>query len=276
MYNVFFKLILNIVLCFGCTLLLSAREYHISEKIENIPGLLCYWDFEGENPFLSKGKYAYELQNGNHAVEVVNDGPVLGKSILIKEGQYLFIPRSECPGLNLHGKDAQVTVLAWVKRQPKSYVQCEAIAGMWNETEDKRQYCLFLNIKKANQVSGHVSGLGGPTPGNRWCFDVALAKSVVNYGVWTFAGFTYNGKEVRAYHNGNFEAREGDNPYAYELGLFDGGKNGSDFTVGAVHRLGEMGNYFVGQIGFIAVFDRALSNKEIADIYKATQQKNDK
>jgi hypothetical protein len=52
------------------------------------------------------------------------------------------------------------------------------------------------------------------------------------------------------------------------LGLFDGGEDGSDFTVGAVHRLGEMGNNFVGQIGGIAVFDRALSDDEFQTIYQ--------
>lgn len=43
---------------------------------------------------------------------------------------------------------------------------------------------------------------------------------------------------------------------------------GSDFTVGAVHRFGEMGNNFVGQIGGIAEFDRALMEDEIRNIYE--------
>jgi len=243
------------------------------KKIEllNTPGLLCLWDFDAENPFTSKGQYAYKLHSGNTEVALVNEGVISENSIKIEEGQYLYIPREECPGLNLHGKEAQVTVLAWVKRQPRSYEQCEAIAGMWNETEKKRQYCLFLNIQlyeSGNQVSGHVSGVGGPTPGNRWCVDVAIGKSQVNYNEWTFVGFTYDAKQAKAYYNGQFDAREGINPYDYELGLFDGGKDGSDFTVGAVHRLGEIGNNFVGQIGGIAVFDRALTDEEIKNIYQ--------
>jgi len=243
----------------------------IKTKILNTPGLLCFWDFDSQNPLVSKGKYEYTLQNGHSPVSIEAEGPVSGNSIRIEEGQYLFIPRSECAGLNLHGKDAQVTVLAWVKRQPKSYVQCEAIAGMWNETQKKRQYCLFLNIQlydSANQVSGHVSGVGGPTPGERWCVDVSIGNTVINYNEWTFAGFTYDGKQARSYVNGSFDAREGRNPYNYELGLFDGGDDGSDFTVGAVHRAGEMGNNFVGKIGGIALFNRSLTEDEIRTIYQ--------
>ena len=47
------------------------------------------------------------------------------------------------------------------------------------------------------------------------------------------------------------------------MGLFDGGYLGSDFTVGAVNRSGEMGNFFVGQIGGLAVYDRALTKEEM-------------
>ena len=54
------------------------------------------------------------------------------------------------------------------------------------------------------------------------------------------------------------------NPYEYPGGLLDGGENGSDFTVGAVHRSGEMGNWYVGLIGGLAVFNRALSDEEMA------------
>ncbi|NBT16638.1 MAG: LamG domain-containing protein, partial [Chitinophagia bacterium] len=46
------------------------------------------------------------------------------------------------------------------------------------------------------------------------------------------------------------------------------GNNGSDFTVGAVLLKSGMGNFFKGQIGGLAVFDRALSATEIARMNK--------
>lgn len=245
-----------------------------SDFIENNSSLVCYWDFSGKEPLMSKGRNHYLLRNDSIEIEFTEDGPVSGKAIKLDEGDFLYVPRNECGELNLYGKDAEVTVLAWVNRNVKSYEQCEAIAGMWNETMKLRQYCLFLNIMlydSKNQVSGHISGVGGATPGNKWCVDVAIGNAQVNYDEWTFVGFTYDAKQIKSYYNGRFEERVGLNPYNYDLGIYDGGEFGSDFTVGAVHRLGEMGNFFVGKIGFIAVYNKALTENEILEIYNNTK-----
>ena len=50
------------------------------------------------------------------------------------------------------------------------------------------------------------------------------------------------------------------NPYFFPNGM---GNNGSDFTVGAVLLKRGMGNFFKGQIGGLAVFNHALSPKEL-------------
>lgn len=243
---------------------------HTGDHLLRVPNLISLWDFADQNAFVSRGLRQYELHHGRPRIKVVNNGCLSSHSIQLDEGQYLFIPRERCPDLNIHGRDAQVTVLAWVKRQPKSYDQCEAIAGMWNETEKNRQYCLFLNlqIKESNdQVCGHISGVGGPTHGQRWCMDASIGSTPVSFNQWTFAAMTYDGAMIKSYINGKLDKRPGLNPYAYAEGIFDGGRQGSDFTVGAVHRSGEMGNFFVGQLGGLAVFNRALQEKEIADVH---------
>jgi hypothetical protein len=56
------------------------------------------------------------------------------------------------------------------------------------------------------------------------------------------------------------------NPYFYDEGLYDGGAEGSDFTVAAVHRSGVMGNFFAGLLGGLAVFNRALTEDELASL----------
>jgi hypothetical protein len=243
-----------------------------------IPNLICCWDFNRQDPFISKGEYAYTLVEGNGKNEIINDGILSGSSVNISETQYLYIPRHECAALDIHGRGAEVSVLAWVKRQRKSYSQCEAIAGMWNETNRQRQYCLFLDIQlynSANQVCGHVSGVGGPTPGEKWCVDVSIGKKEVLYNEWSFVAFSYNANEIRSYLDGKFDQREGRNPYKYPEGIFDGGETGSDFTVGAVHRGGEMGNFFVGQIAGLAIFDRALEADEIKLIHELNPLKHE-
>jgi hypothetical protein len=96
--------------------------------------------------------------------------------------------------------------------------------------------------------------------------------------------FTYDGQDIRSYLNGEFQVREKElilntkgfegypdgliqskNPYYFPDGI---GNNGSDFTVGAVLLKRGMGNFFKGQIGGLAVFNRALSAKEIKKLAK--------
>jgi len=240
-------------------------------KTEN---LLCLWDFENES-LHSKGEYHYVLQPSDSGKIIFEDeGPVSGTALKLEEGNYLYIKRSDCPALNIHGKNAQITVLAWVKRKIKTIMpfECEAVAGMWLESDKKRQYCLFLNLwihNSANQVCGHISGIGGPTEGEKWCMDASIGKSPVPLNEWAMVAFTYDGEFAVSYLDGKPDVRPGRNPYYYPLGLFDGGENGADFTVGAVNRMGEMGNFFAGLIGGIAIFNRALSETEIRNIYSA-------
>ena len=54
--------------------------------------------------------------------------------------------------------------------------------------------------------------------------------------------------------------RQVKNPYYFPDGI---GDNGSDFTVGAVFVNKRIGNFFKGEIGGLAVYDRALTAEEV-------------
>lgn len=82
---------------------------------------------------------------------------------------------------------------------------------------------------------------------------------------------SYDGIQAMAWLDGRLDRREDLNPYLFAGGLHDGGEGGSDFTVGAVHRSGEMGNFFSGYLGGLAVFDRALSSAEIWALSRPSQ-----
>jgi hypothetical protein len=130
-----------------------------------------------------------------------------------------------------------------------------------------------------DQVCGHISQTGKPTTPFPYSIDYSASKQVVEKGMWQFVAFTYDGQFIRSYLNGQCEVREPElinhtkgfpgyadgithskNPYFYPEGM---GNNGSDFTVGAVLLSRGMGNYFRGQIGGLAVFNRALRAEEI-------------
>jgi hypothetical protein len=244
------------------------KELLRRQAVYKCPGLISFWDFSevAGSERVSVGPHAYRLKEMNGHIAQSGEGVFGPYAADLRFGQWFRIPRDECPELNLHGLHAQVTVAAWIKWGVSDYNGCEAIAGFWDESRRKRQYCLFLNLRiweSAEQVCGHVSSVGGPAPGFLYCMDAAIGKTPVSHGEWHFVAFTYDGVEARAYLDGRLDERDGYNPYNYVGGLFDGGADGADFTVGAVNRSDEMGNFFTGLLGGLAVFNRALTSEEI-------------
>ena len=85
---------------------------------------------------------------------------------------------------------------------------------------------------------------------------------------WVMIAMSYDGYQAYAWLNGELDMRDGLNPYSMAGGLHDGGPNGSDFTVAAVDRSGVIGNFFVGEMAGLAVYDRALTPGELIALAK--------
>ena len=233
-----------------------------------LPGLISFWDFQepAGADRVARGPHAYKLREAAGRIARVDGGVFGAHATELRRGDYFVIPRAECPALDLCGPSAQVTVVAWLQRQRKREVQCEAVAGMWNESAKQRQYGLFLDLRihqAGDNVAGHVSATGGPTPGYPWCMDAAIGAGYLTYFDWHCVAFTYDGNFIRAWQDGRLDPRVGFNPFAYPHGIHNAGPTGADFTVGAVHRGGEMGNWFVGRLGGLAVYSRALNANEL-------------
>lgn len=253
-----------------------------AERILAIDNLISFWDFQESpgQPRVGRGPERNILLEGGGIVPTVEQG-LFGKySTRFGGGHYLHVPRSQLKRLDIHGHEAQVTIVAWLKRrhdQDGDFDRhCQAVAGVWNE-HSKRQYAMFLNLRihdSADQVGAHISGLGGPTPGHKYCMDAAIGATPVPFDQWHCCAITYDGLHARAYLDGRLDERGDRNPYDYHKGIFDGGADGGDFTVGAVPRpesvtddFMETGsiidNRFHGLLSGLAVFDRALKPKEI-------------
>ncbi len=258
---------------------LSAAPEQSVQQVKAIPNLVAFWTFgdaEGE-PKASLVNPTLELLERNGPIKALEGGP-FGSAIKINQGQWLTIPRKNIGPLDIHGQDAQVTVVAWIKRNKTSHWQ--AVAGVWDESRKKRQYCLFLNAAKQtdfrtmkripskNRFQGHVSSVGGGTPGNEFCITYASSGQTVPMEGWQSLAMTYDGKEVRLYLNGQLSEAEGMNPFPYPEGLFNGGENGADFTVGSVNVGGKPGNFLGANLGGLAVYDRALTAAEIESLPK--------
>jgi hypothetical protein len=253
------------------------------DKIKAMKGFVALWDFkepEGQDR-RAVGKGDFPLKETNGTLQRLNDGPLSGYSAVFDGSSFLSLPNTQTGELNIYGLNQGVTVVAWLKWTGE---QTGFVGGMWNEYQDggKRQYGLFVSLPHyngKNQVCGHISHTGKPTPPFPYSSDYSASKQQVPANEWVCVAFTYDGENIKSYFNGVFEKREPElinntkgfegypdgliqskNPYYFPHGM---GNNGSDFTVGAVLLKRGMGNFFKGQIGGLAVFDRALTEKQM-------------
>lgn len=259
----------------------SANPEYV-KKITSTNGLVALWDFKEETGQSreAQGLGKFPLHEVDGKIERVAEGPLSGYSALFTGKSFLRLLNNQTGALNIHGKNQGVTVMGWVKWNEKTGF----VGGMWNEYLDggKRQYGLFVSLPHysgADQVCGHISSTGKPTPPFPYSIDYSASKQCVEKGEWQFVAFTYDAEYIKSYLNGEFENREPElidnttgfegypegmtqikNPYYYPDGM---GNNGSDFTVGAVLLHSGMGNFFLGQIGGLAVFNRALTADEL-------------
>lgn len=262
---------------------LSSKQGDVVAKIKSVAGLVALWDFS-EKPGKTRkafGKGSFPLSEVNGKIPRINEGPLSGFSIELDGNHYLNMPHAQSGALNIYGENRGITVLAWIKWTGE---QTGFVGGKWNEYQDggKRQYGLFVSLPYYNgkdQVCGHISKTGKPTPPFPYSIDYSASAQKVRGGEWSCVAFTYDGKNIKSFLNGKFEPRDPElidhtrdfdgypdgltqskNPYYFPDGI---GDNRSDFTVGAVLLKRGMGNFFKGLIGGLAVFDRALTEEEM-------------
>lgn len=255
----------------------------LNELIAKQPHLVAFWNFSDTlgNPSAGSAK-GLRLKAFTKA-KLTKGGPLSGNAISLDgKADFWYIPHANSGGLDI--KSNAVTVIAWVKWNGGTGF----VAGKWNEYKDggKRQYGLFVSLpyyNGANQVCGHISKSGGPTPPFPYSIDYSASEQKVQVNEWTCVAFTYDGQYIKSYYNGIFKERQPEliqrtagflkdypqglrqvkNPYFFPEGM---GQNGSDFTVGAVQLKKGMGNFFNGEIAGIAVFDKALSENEMSKL----------
>ena len=275
------------ILLFQCQILfgqgiISKSNSELIKRIQSTNGFIALWKFD-ELPGQTRkaiGKGRFPLRESNGAIERASEGPVSGYSIKLNGSNYLSLPNAKTRRLNIYGDEQEITVIAWVKWTGE---QTGFVGGMWNEYLEggKRQYGLFISLPHYNgrdQVCGHISKTGKPTPPFPYSIDYSASKQKVPVNEWCCVAFSYDGQYIKSYLNGEFESREPElinntkgfegypegliqskNPYYFPDGM---GNNGSDFTVGSVLLKSGMGNFYKGLIGGLAIFNRVLNEDE--------------
>lgn len=79
----------------------------------DLPDLVAFWDFqEPHGNFVSQGVSRRHLIEQDGAVERVEEGIFGVRSIRLGAGPWLCVPRAVAGPLNIHGPQAQVSVVA--------------------------------------------------------------------------------------------------------------------------------------------------------------------
>ncbi|MCA9271110.1 MAG: hypothetical protein KDA41_21660 [Planctomycetales bacterium] len=230
-----------------CCFVRAAEPTGDAKVIEQAPGLVAFWTFSEEpgQPRVSQAtRDKHSLAEVGGPIARAEGGPFSGYSIHFSGKQYLRLPHAEAKSLDIHGKDAQVSMFAVVRLD--EFLRGTTIAGIWsegkgaNDDTGTRQYAMLLNMPTyggGKQLTPHISSEGGVTrraDGSKfpWCCDFAASVSQVPTNKWTTLGFTYDGKYIRAYFNGRLEQRKldakkdrRDDPYFTGEGP-DGGDRG--------------------------------------------------
>ena len=274
-----------------------------------LPQPLALWRFqEAAAPYLSAGTAgAYSLLQGN-ASRPIPTVPASGApfgplaacfgshcsasaaaaaAAGFNNSARLYAPRDAAPAITegLSGPSATVTLVAWVSLP--SLDQPEGLgAGVWDEygveggATGARAYAIFLNLGAchggepyAGGLAAHISPLGGPSPGSRYCTSAACdSRALAPSPAWHCLANTYDGSAIRAYVNGSLVANAWRNPYNLTGGIFrpGPGRVGAEFGVGA-NRINatagappQWSNVFEGLLGGLAVWGSALDEGEVA------------
>lgn len=251
------------------------------------PGLVSFWAFQeptGE-PKVASGPFPYTVHDFNTTfpVEQISGGVWGQYAARFQQGQRLEAARSTVPALaNISGPTAQVSMVAWVRRDSPSWSGGAFVGGVWNEHLAARQFALFINVGACAQVgypqsvNGHISAVGGPTPGGRYCTTAACGSTKLPQvsETWHCVAMTYDGVDIRAFLDGTLDAPPGGdvrNPFAYPKGIFGGPGAVADFAVGA-NTVNEtagspaiLHNFFEGSLGGLAVYNTALTQTQVAE-----------
>ncbi len=241
-------------------------------------GLLAQWDFtEAAAPFRSTDG-AYALNQAAATLVTRTTSPWGYAASFPGSPAFLKMADAHLGALNLGLDTGQVTVAAWVYRTTTS---TGFLGGAWqeNNADPRRQYGLFVNLGTyggAEKPCMHVSKSGEATPGYPFAREYSAGGTNVTNGTWQLHVGTYDGTEIRSYLNGAFTPiptyTDGlGNTYAKNPFSFTDGLNSEpcEFTVGAVTLTAGPGNFFVGSIARLRVWNRALSPVEIANLYAA-------
>lgn len=124
----------------------------ISPILTAIDGLLFHWDFTGDEPLRSKGRYFAPLFHQEDHVSFSPYGVVSSSSLIVNHSQIVKIRLKECPQAEISGAGRELTVMGWVK-VPRAQ-------GSHDKQQVKLDWCFVCKVFNANGPDMVLNFLG--------------------------------------------------------------------------------------------------------------------
>lgn len=183
--------------------------------------------------------FSVDAQEGSHSADFERSN-----------SESLSITDASQSGLDITGN---LSICLWIK--PESVASPEyQLVSKYRTSDNNRSYRVVIDSTSPNGIRANLSSNGT---------SVAAARSAttIQASIWQHIAVVYNGTDIRIYLDGTLDSNGALNPLAYTSGIFNGA---AAFYLGLQD--GSSG-YYDGLMDEVAIFNRALSSTEVADIF---------
>lgn len=239
---------LAIILAISFILLLSKSLYAVD--INN--ALVAYYPFS--NSFNDASA------NSNHAISdgvvFTNDKSGDANNAVDFSGSDANLKINHNSHLDLSPRDG-LSIFMWIKTQPDGHGSLSLIEKKTSVTNSHHKGLISFSVNKDGRLRCHI-GIGyGPTQK-----DDTYSESSINSGKWHHIGVVvYNGKNVDFYIDGQLDNTD-------SICCKQGPETTQGWRIGLhVNWVGDFKNQFNGKMDDVRLYNRALSEYEIKNLY---------
>jgi len=250
-------------------------------KFINLSILIAFFLISGTSfAELNSGLVAYYPFNGDANDESVNanDGTVYGGATLAIDrfentdasysfdgnDDYIMLPRTSTLS------PSEFTLSTWVLLSSYniSYTNCGYVVYSTYNTVDYGGLIFYISDTGKTSIRLHNGIRYGGENGNR---DLK-GDQIISLNQWTHIAATFNGSELKTYLNGNNDGYKLlDNEYLY-LAYSDSGYGSPKIGKSSWTSENYLENSFHGKIDDIRIYNRALSENEVMELYLNNNQ----
>lgn len=171
-------------------------------------------------------------------------------------GDTEYMTHADSLATDINGANQQLSIVAAVNRESDSG-SFESIVAKYDYGSGDRQYALYV-YGVDDAVRFNISPDGGTANSG-----VAFGTTSITLGSWFHLAGVYDDTDMRMYVNGSLDTNGSNNPLTYTSGIYNGS---AAVTVGCYLNSGAQIRNWDGLIDDVAIFDRALTAVEVADI----------